>query len=127
MRHTQFTHSNVALLIAGLIVSVINLFIVVMTGAFATDPVHDLRSFVTAAFVSVSLLIAPIYLIMLRCCGIGAIAMWRLVGGCCLFALLAGIFFELFVLEGLLVIQALIFGAINSRSRTPTVDLTSQE
>jgi hypothetical protein len=86
-----------------------------MSAGFVADPVHDFRSFAFAAYLLLSLLLIPIYLIMFRWCSIGSLAMWCLFGSC-LVALVAGLFFQGLGFLIPLFIEALIFGAINSRS-----------
>jgi hypothetical protein len=115
--HTRYSAGNVALLIAGGLICCVSVFLSVMTAGFGADPAHDFRSFAFTAYLLLSLLLAPIYLMMFRWCSVGAIAMWWLFG-VCLITLLAGLFFQQLGFMVPLLIEAIIFDAINSRSCT---------
>jgi predicted membrane channel-forming protein YqfA (hemolysin III family) len=116
MTHTRYSPGNVALLVIGALIGCISVFMSIMTAGFGADPVHDFSSFAFVAFLVLSFLLVPVYLIMFRWCSVGAIAMWCLLVGC-LVVLVAGFGFKRIGLLVLLFIEALIFEAINSRSR----------
>ena len=116
MKRTRYSPSNIALLASGVLMSVFNVFIIVMTAGFGADTIHDFKSFAVTAILCISLLLAPISLVMFRWCGLGAISMWCLLGGCCLITLIAGLLNHLLGFLILLLAQALIFELINSKS-----------
>ena len=116
MTLTRYSRSNIALLVAGAIDCLFISFLTVMTAGFATDPIHDFRSFATVCFLYVALSSIPIYLLMFRWSSIGSIAMWCATLCCFLVGLLGGILSHLLGVLLLMVIEALICQAINSGS-----------
>jgi len=118
MTHTRYSPGNVALLAVGAVITSISTFFSVMAAGFGGDPADNFRGFAFLALLNISLMLVPVYLVMLRWCGIGVIAMWCLLVACCMAAILAGVFEGLIVYLILLFIQALVFGAINSKSRS---------
>jgi hypothetical protein len=117
MTHTRYSRSNIVLLVAGTLVCIFIAFLAVMTAGFATDPVHDFRSFAAVCLLYLALLAVPVHLVMFRWSGVGSIGMWGITSSYFLLALLAGILPHLVGLLVLLAIEALICESIKSASR----------
>jgi hypothetical protein len=114
--HLTHTRTNIVLLAAGALVCMFNTFLLIMTAGFGADPVHDFRSLAIQWLLCVGLLSCPCFLLMLRWSRVGSIAMWCVALCYSLVALVGGAFFHLLGLVILLLIEALICGAIDSGS-----------
>jgi hypothetical protein len=117
MTNTRYSRSNIVLLVAGTLVCIFIAFLASMTAGFATDPVHDFRSFAAVCLLYLALLAVPIYLLMFRWSSVGSIGMWSITASYFVLGLLAGILPHLMGLLVLLVIEALICESIKSTSR----------
>src|SRR5580698_10284852 len=106
MTYTKYSATNVILLIAGDIVALFTSFLVCMTAGFAVDPVHDVKSLATVGLLYMAILVMPIYLVTLRWCSIGSTAMWIVVCGCAVAALLGAVLLRLGGLIILLLVEA---------------------
>lgn len=106
------------LLIAGTIVCLFTTFLLIMTGGFGADPVHDFQSLAVKSLLVVGLLSCPFYLLMFRWSKVGATGMWCVAISCAVIALIGGLVMQLLGLVALLMVEASICEAINSGSKT---------
>lgn len=119
---TKYYAGNIALLLVGVVVAVVDGWIAAMTVGFGSDPVHNLRSGAMMAVLASSLMLPPTCLITVRWPGLGANLCWGIAAVCfiSIWASPLVILFLIFaVIEGLIAIK------IASRSeRTPPLRVT---
>jgi len=119
---TKYCAGNIALLVVGAAVAVVDGWVAAMTAGFGADPVHDLRSGVMMAVLVASLVLLPACMITIRWPGLGANVCWGVAAVCCL-SVWASPLVILFVIFA--VIDGLIAVKIASRSeRTPPLRVT---
>ncbi|MGF7180203.1 uncharacterized membrane protein YhaH (DUF805 family) [Tunturiibacter psychrotolerans] len=118
MTTTRYSLGNVVLLIVGTLVCLFITFLLIMTGGFGADPVHDFQSLAVTSLLVVGLLSCPTYLLMFRWRKVGATGMWCVAISCAVIALIGGLVMQLLGLVALLMVEASICEAINSGSKT---------
>jgi hypothetical protein len=118
LTRTRYSVTNVILLLAGSILCLLNTFLFVMSAGFGADPIHDLKTAAAQGLIMAGLLGGPAFLLMFRWCGIGSKAVWCVAASCTLIALIGGVLWHMLGLLILLLIEALISGAINAGSET---------
>lgn len=81
---TRYGPGNIALLLAEIVVALSDGWVSVMTMAFGSDPVRNLKTGACMAVLWVSLALIPASLITLRWPRVGAIVSWSVVALCLL-------------------------------------------
>ena len=118
MTTTRYSLGNVVLLVAGTVICLFTTFLLIMTGGFGADPVHDFESLAVRSLLVVGLLSCPFYLLMFRWSRVGATGTWSVAISCAVIALIGGVIMQLLGLVTLLMVEASICEAINSGSKT---------
>lgn len=108
---------NVALLLLGITVSLIDAFLAVMTAGFGADPVHDLQSAAMTVVILTSLALLPSSLIAFWRSKVYVVTSWSIFGLCTLCVLVGAWGGMAFLV--LAFIQALVATTIDSRSDEP--------
>jgi hypothetical protein len=115
MTRTKLSLPNVALLLLGIVISLIDAFLSVMTAGFGADPIHDLKSFAMQVVILASLALLPSSLIVFLWSRIGVVVSWSIVGLCSLCVPLGGAWAGILFLI-LAFVQSIIATAVDARS-----------
>lgn len=116
LTHTRYSVSNVVLLCTGGLICALTSFVALMACGYNATSMAEARGFFANAFFYAVVLMFPAFLVMLRWSHVGALSMWTLT--CCsiAFTFLAKMF-DYVSLIMMLLIVALIFTAVDTRSR----------
>jgi hypothetical protein len=123
MTRTKLSVPNVALLLLGVTVSLLDAFLSVMTAGFGADPVHDVKSAAMTVVILASLALLPSSLIAFWWSRIGVVVSWSIFRLCSLCVLIGGAWGGMVFLV-LSFVQALITTSIDSRGEEhPNADV----